>query len=516
MPDAIKHLVVLMMENRSFDHMLGYMKAADYPIDGLNGDETNPAAIAGAPAIRVSPTARSNHDLIPDPNHEFLDVNWQIFRNANGTDTGQPKMQGFVENYAQISNAVLGENVMKAFHPGSLPVLSTLAKNYAVCDRWFSSVPGSTIPNRLFAHAASSGGSATQDAVLSPAKATTIFQVINDKDNDANFSIYTQDASILMANIYLAHYQNNFFDFSQFEDDCKKDLLPEYTFIEPSYDDDVDNGKFANSQHPDFPVDAGELLIGQVYNALVKSPSWKDTLLLVVYDEHGGLYDHVTPPALTPDPTKGEVPVAKAPPFKFDRLGVRVPAVFVSPRIPPNTIIHKQYDHCSIVATVRKLFCNEKTPFNWREAQAATFEDICTLTGDDIRTDVIPVPRPQVSDGTIPMGRPNVLSADDRKQADQALVARGGIVSAVPAEANAITASAAAVEPPDKRKPTDLTVLIAQAMEHTLSLLGASTDRSVASIYTAQDAVDYLSEAATYVAWGSGNTRWNYNFAKTF
>jgi phospholipase C len=276
-------------------------------------------------------------------------------------------------------------------------------------------------------------------------------------------------------------------------------MLPEYTFIEPSYDDDLDNGKYASSQHPDFAVDAGEGLIGRVYNALTKSPSWKDTLLLIVYDEHGGLYDHVTPPTLTPDPTKGEVPASKAPPFNFDRLGVRVPAVFVSPRIPPNTIIHTQYDHCSIVATVRKLFCNQKTPFNWREAQATTFEDVCTLTGIDIRTDVVPLPIPKPSDGTIPLVRPLILSAADRQQADQTRASRGGIVAAVPADANAVIASAPPVQPAKQRKPTDLTVLMAKAMEHTLCLLGESTVRSVASVHTAQDAVDYLSEAANVI-----------------
>lgn len=499
MPDAIKHLVVLMMENRSFDHMVGYMKTADYPIDGLNGDETNPTDLADPPAIRASPTARSNHDLIPDPNHEFLDVNWQIFRNSDGSDSGQAKMQGFVENYAQISNTVQGRNIMKAFHPGSLPVLSTLAKQYALCDRWFASVPGSTIPNRLFAHAASSGGSTTQDAVLSPATAKTIFQVMDDPNNDANWAIYTDGASILMANIYLSHHQNNFFDFSQFENDCEKDLLPEYTFIEPSYDDDLDNGTFATSQHPDFAVDAGEALIGRVYNALTKSPSWKDTLLLIVYDEHGGLYDHVTPPTLTPDLAKGVVPVSTAPPFNFDRLGIRVPAVFVSPRIPPGTIIHQQYDHCSIVATVRKLFSNQPTPFNWREAQAATFEDVCTLTGNDIRTDIVNLPAPTVSDGTIPLGRDLILSAVDRQQSDQARARAGGVVAQVPTAANAQIASAAPVTPPNQRKPTDLTMLMARAMAHTLSVMGDATNLSVASIHTAQDAANYLSEAVSVI-----------------
>jgi phospholipase C len=144
-----KRIVVLMMENRSFDHMLGYLKSSSYSIDGLNGDETNPAADGGTP-IRVSSNARNTNDLNPDPNHEFPDINWQIFSNADGTDTGQEKMQGFVQNYASDSgNAAHGAAIMRCF-----------------CDRWFSSVPASTIPNRLFAHAAYSGLSLTQDAVI--------------------------------------------------------------------------------------------------------------------------------------------------------------------------------------------------------------------------------------------------------------------------------------------------------------------------------------------------------------
>src|ERR1035441_1117431 len=129
MPSPFKHIVVLMMENRSFDHMLGYLKASDYPIEGLNGDETNHSA-DGGPAIRVSPDARSINDLNPDceslndlnpdPAHEFPDINWQIFGNADGVDTGQAKMQGFVQNYATDSgNAMQGRNIMKCFHAGS-------------------------------------------------------------------------------------------------------------------------------------------------------------------------------------------------------------------------------------------------------------------------------------------------------------------------------------------------------------------------------------------------------------
>jgi phospholipase C len=495
MPAKIKHLVVLMMENRSFDHMLGYLKHASYPIEGLDGDETNPSA-AGGPAIRVSPNARSINDLNPDPAHEFPDINVQIFGNPEGADTGQAKMQGFVQNYATHSgNALHGANVMKCFHPGTLPVLSTLAKQYAVCDHWFSSVPGSTLPNRLFAHAATSGGSLTQDAVLAPARAKTIFQIIDDPNNEATYRIYTGGASVLMANIYLAHHQNKFFDYKRFGEDCKDNLLPEYTFIEPVYDDDLNRGALANSQHPDFAVDAGEALIADVYNAVRSSPSWNDTVLLIVYDEHGGLFDHVTPPTLTRDPQYPDIPPTKDFGFRFDRLGVRVPAVFVSPRIKAGTIVRQQFDHCSIVATVRKLFCLDQTPFNWREGQAGTFDGIANLPDDQIRTDTIAVPAPVVSDGSLSISRNSVLSLADRQTAAAAMIAAGVPPVARVTSAGSVTASAPAIVSPPVRKATDLMLLMAQSMQHTLQVMGLSTQKKVTQIYSAQDASDYLREA---------------------
>jgi phospholipase C len=501
MASPFKHVVVLMMENRSFDHMLGYMKDFDYAIEGLDGDETNLAAVEG-PDIRVSPDARSIGDLNPDPSHEFPDINFQIFGNSVGTDTGQAKMQGFVKNYAtQSSNAAQGENVMKCFHPGSLPVLSTLAKQYAVCDHWFASLPASTIPNRLFAHAAWSGDSLTQDAILAPAIAKTIFKVIDDSA-DSTYRIYTNGSTILMANIYLAHSQNKFFDYrTRFVQDCKHGFLPEYTFIEPCYGDDVKNGRFANSQHPDYGVDAGEAIIAEVYNAVRSSKNWNDTLLLIVYDEHGGLYDHVPPPAVSRDPlsTLPDLPPTKDFGFRFDRLGVRVPAVFVSPRIAPGTILRQQFDHCSIVATVRKLFCDDKTPFNWREAQATKFDEIANLDDAHIRTDTVVLPPAVASDGTIPLQRDLVLSAANR-EAIADTIAATGILPVVHAVAdNFVTANAPPVRLPSVRRPTDLVVLMAQSMANSLDVLGMKTSKNVSQIFTDQDAADYLNEAASLV-----------------
>jgi phospholipase C len=389
------HFVVLMLENRSFDHMLGFLQSPTYAIAGI--DPANPPTcdpVTGTTPVPVTPDAQTVNDLDPDPAHDFVNVNVQIFGNAAGLPSG-PQMRGFVKDYAAVSkNELKGVNVIKCFTERTLPVLSTLAKQYAVCDQWFSSVPGSTIPNRLFAHAAHSGGSATQDAILAPLKLKTIFQAMDDDASPYSFRIYTATAggSILLSNLYLIHHQEGFHPYSEFASDCAKGDLPAY--IEPLYDDDLANWLYANSQHPDFPVDEGERLITDVYSALQKSPDWANTLLLIVYDEHGGIFDHVPPPSLTIEPGYPPVPPSTNPAFGFDRLGVRVPAVFVSPRIKPGGIVPRQFDHCSIVATVRKLFCLDKAPFNWREAQAATFDDIF---------DIVPtLPSGQLNNVTLP------------------------------------------------------------------------------------------------------------------
>jgi len=137
--------------------------------------------------------------------------------------------------------------------------------------------------------------------------------------------------------------------YADFQSDCQNGLLPDYCFVEPNYSDH--DNLLASDQHPDHNVIAGENFIGDVYNHVRQSPEWNNTLLLIVYDEHGGTFDHVQPPAIqpdgTPDPASG---------FNFDRLGIRVPAIFVSPWIQPGTVLHTQYEHASIPATAASFF----------------------------------------------------------------------------------------------------------------------------------------------------------------
>jgi phospholipase C len=242
-------------------------------------------------------------------------------------------------------------------------------------------------------------------------------------------------------------------------------------------------------------VDAGEAFIAEVYSSIRESDLWNDTLLLILYDEHGGLFDHVTPPNLVL-PENPDIPASKDFGFRFDRLGLRVPAVFVSPRISPGTIIHTEFDHCSIVATIRKLFCLDKTPFSWREARAATFDDIADLSDAEIRTDNVELPPAVASEGAVPMARAVVLSGADRATANATMAAQGSPAAPHVADGNFAGANAPPVPTPAVRKPTDLTMLMAQAMAHTLSVLGLRTGLQVGQIATAQDAANYLKQAA--------------------
>jgi phospholipase C len=395
MTKRIDHLVVLMMENRSFDHSLGFLKSAAYKIDGLNGNETNPDS-QGVP-VKVTPDARYAGDFTPDPGHDFISVNQQIFDNVQGT--GVPTMQGFVKAYqGKTGNVAKSHNIMKCFAPGRLPALTTLAQQFAVCDRWFASVPGPTLPNRAFVYGATSLGRVDMNPIYLTLK--TIFERLD--QNGVSSKIYYNDWCLGLANGYILKNARKFLSFfDDFLKDCRQNKLPAYSFIEPRYNDFSDRGQFfpAADQHPDHNVFQGEIVIKAVYDAIRSNQqTWESTLLVITYDEHGGLYDHVSPPATT---NPGDQPPG---PFNFDRLGVRVPAVLVSPFIPKGTIIgtvitdngqDKVFDHTSIIATARKLFLNDfaNSFLTERDRHARTFEDCLTLTAPRAH-DEVTIPQP--------------------------------------------------------------------------------------------------------------------------
>jgi len=384
--DNLKHIVVLMMENRSFDHMLGFAQTPQWPIDGLKGTESNTDSAGGI--ATVSNDSGFAGDFTPDPGHAGFDVLAQLYGDPTTAVSKDPVMNGFVRSYeGKTGNPKDAHRIMKCFSPKTLPVLTTLAQQFCVCDRWFSSVPGPTFPNRAFMHAATSIGRVDM-SIDWRNLTTTIYERL--AENKLDSVIYYNDST--MASTFNGLSGNPDFFASLVNDfipACRHDDLPAYSFLEPRFANsapDSLHGAFAASdQHPDHNVREGEALIQTVFKAVWGNPKVRNsTLLAIVYDEHGGLYDHVPPPTtVNPDGKvwKGAPGVTNDPPFDFTRLGVRVPAVLISPYIPPGTIDHRIYDHTSIIATALKLLLPNvaNSHLTLRDKDAATFEDNLTL-----------------------------------------------------------------------------------------------------------------------------------------
>jgi phospholipase C len=372
--DNLKHIVVLMMENRSFDHMLGSLPG----IGGIDdaGAYTNPDAQNNP--VPPQPLAEFQGQLNPDPDHHFPAVDVQIYGGATGAGR-VANMQGFVTSYFQQQEDVAhSQKIMYYFKQSDLPVLTTLALQFAVFNRWFASIPGPTICNRAFAHYGTSFGRVDMDPfdVIEPIKSIYTRLVTANPKHSAKVYYYdTSSSSMEVANL-LQNQTEVFGTYPQFLSDCDKGLLPDYSFIEPNFSDhDSDDGEaVASDQHPDHDVQAGEALIAEVYTHIKNGPSWANTALLVVYDEHGAIFDHVPPPACPADTFHStQVDPGTGLPFQFDRLGVRVPAILISPWIPQGTVVNRVLDHASIPATITKFFLGSYPHVSLREANADVF-----------------------------------------------------------------------------------------------------------------------------------------------
>jgi phospholipase C len=397
----IQRMVVLMLENRSFDHLLGFtfqggLNAKGFPYD-LSTLPPNLDPETQQPVLPQEECEFSG-DFYPDPGHDFEDVTTQLF-NAPGPPHGNPNMQGFVSAYFdmcgrfgnerpdRLSPAIQCRRIMNAYRPDKVPVLATLAQQFAVCDHWFCSVPGPTLPNRKFVHAGTSKGQldlSVAEFNVSP----TVYEVL-DGDNVSSV-IYADGWTAAATFRNLIKYQDRFFGtLDDFYQDCAENRLPGYCFLEPRYASGLTNGVFRpqNDQHPDSDVHAGEDLIYSIFSAIRSNPKvWKNTMLVVVWDEHGGLFDHVCPPTTTPPDDLRDPRLHY---FNFDRLGPRVPAVIVSAYTKAGTVLTQVFDHTSIIATARLLLngkCNDLA-LGARAQNANTFESALNL--DDQRNDPV-------------------------------------------------------------------------------------------------------------------------------
>jgi phospholipase C len=376
MSPPIKNIFVLMLENRSFDHMLGFSGLSG--TDAATGEQTNINGPHGQfntyAGVNYPVDATATDPMPVDPAHEFVDVVTQLCGADATYPLGGPypniDNSGFVAAYAYSPSPEEGDapgdygRIMSCQAQERLPVLTALASAFGVCDSWHSSLPGPTVPNRLFALAASSAGldhspsSAelitweTFDGLEFPNG--TLFDQLTEADD---WRIYSDGPTALSAALKGIHP----FDIRQFSnfaaDINQPNYSPRFTWIEPDYGDMIlGTYKGGTSQHPLDGVTGGETLIKQTYEALRASPIWLDSLLIVTWDEHGGFYDHVAPPPASPP--GDTVPGSKYNQyhFSFDRYGVRVPAVVVSPYIAAGSIDHRLYDHSSIPKTVAATF----------------------------------------------------------------------------------------------------------------------------------------------------------------
>ena len=391
---SVEHVVVLMLENRSFDHMLGFLYSgsgnvspAGQPFEGLAGTESNPDGTSQPVTVfAIEPTTPHAY-FMPgaDPGEGYMATNDQLFgsENAPAQSSVTPAMQGFVKDFAYtlgwqaresgwtILPGTGANDIMGCFTPDALPVLSALASGYAVCDQWFSSVPTETMPNRAFACSATSQGHL--DDKTRTFTSPSIFGLLG--GHGLSWGIFGYDAEPLTKSTFTdiaTAAGGTIGKFTDFQAAVAAGTLPAFSFLEPEW------SATGNSQHPAYDVALGEQLIHDVYATLRGGPGWGQTLLVITYDEHGGCYDHVPPPsgAAPPDATAGEFG------FDFTRFGVRVPTVLVSPLIAAGTVFRvpatgTPLDHTSTLKTVQQRW--GLPALTARDAAAPSFADVLTL-----------------------------------------------------------------------------------------------------------------------------------------
>ena len=325
----IDHVVVLMLENNSFDRMLGWIPG----VDGV--DVTSPRSNPNLAGTAVAQKTTVTRQMKSDPAHDLSDVLAQM---------AGPNL-GFVTNFQRhYAESVAGDwnEVMAYYGKGTLPVLHALAQAFVVCDRWFSSMPGPTWPNRFFVHSGTSLGHVDMPEGIFHANLHLYNQeTVYDRLGDAgkSWAIYYGDVPQTLTMTHMLKYPLNFHKMPQFFTDASgvEASFPNYSFIEPNY-----FGSGQNDEHPPSDILRGEVLLAQVYNAIRKNEAlWEKTLLVVLYDEHGGFYDHVFPPAcVAPDGNTSE--------FSFAQYGIRVPAVLISPWLEKQ-VLSDELDHTSLL-----------------------------------------------------------------------------------------------------------------------------------------------------------------------
>lgn len=470
------HYVVLMLENRSFDHLFGYLGIGD----GIPaGGATNYLTPGNAGSGKFESRQGGDYTAIGQgPSHSLKQTNEQLFGQTKppaSVAAATPALQGFVASFATSLQYDLKrkpttselQQVMNCFDPVQLPVLSTLARNFVLCDRWFADVPGPTMPNRAFVHAATSQGY-TYNAEWKPEfTCKTLYDRINAKPS-LSWRIYYHDQNdVLELYPKLKSDTTNHSLFANYAGDVAGDKLATYSFITPAFIDSPQQP--VNSMHAPADVRPAEKLVADVYSALREQPDvWKKTLLIVLFDEHGGYYDHVPPPAtVSPDGIAGLTVPSYLVPFDFKRLGLRVPAILISPWFK-QAVDSTVYSHSTIPGSMIDALQLPGGFLTRRDKNAAK------LTQKYLIDDSTHSWRTQTPDVTVPV-QPQPLDAMQREILD-------GTVHLDPDPAQRTTSRTKDIQDPAQAKQF-MHVQIAKRLEHNLASGKARRQPPTASAY---------------------------------
>jgi phospholipase C len=415
----IKHIVVLMMENRSFDQMLGYLTRDGMPeVRGLTGTETNPDSDGNEHAVFEWGPAETSFHPLQDPTGKILDPCHSKHCVAEQLADGN---RGFITNFVNTRADAQGAHVtipaeyhtlpLGHYAAQHLPMYDFLARNFAVCDAWHSSVPGDTWPNRLFSLAGREGPKTLPPLLqrieerfkgeLHALENAPIYAVdaFTRQLADEQWKWYSHDPATLRAadEKYRRFDERENFAFfdrqkvsiltelleepivsgGSFLDDAARGTLRDVSWIDPNFIDLKVLETASNDDHPPSDVRAGQSLVLETYEALRNSPQWENSLLVIVYDEHGGFYDHVAPPPLEVQDGSG-----------YATYGVRVPALLVGPRVLAQ-VCHEQFDHTSLIKTILTRFAAEpEQAITAMGARVQHAQHLGVALGDAPRTDI--------------------------------------------------------------------------------------------------------------------------------
>ncbi|RKO99001.1 hypothetical protein CXG81DRAFT_15167 [Caulochytrium protostelioides] len=418
-PDSwpIKNVVLIVLENRSFDHYLGAMADERPDINGVHENDTyaNPTwdvyqtedlDVLSKQAVQMG---------IRDPPHEANMARLGIYGKMFPEPDDPPNMSGFVKA-AQLhwrsSQMTDLRDIMDGMDTKTmLPVTWTLANEFAVFQNWYASVPGPTYPNRLFIYSCTSRGDLSnfnsrifrgypQDSIFTRLTQQNVSWI--NYHTMAPLSLFFKDQRSAR------NIRENTAPYEDFAKHAANGELPEFTMIDPTFVNMV-GAYVENDAHPPSDTARAEALVKEVYEAVRNGPQWNTTLLIITFDEHGGFWDHVPPPAKGVPPP--DVYSSSRTDFAFDRLGLRVPTIMISPWINKGRVVSEpepddkpsptsHFEHCSLAATFKKMFGWDRF-LTRRDAWAATFEGIF-LERSEPRTDcptTLPEPLPFMDDG---------------------------------------------------------------------------------------------------------------------